>query len=110
MHVCTNIAQAITAYLRQAGNKRKTDECPPLLRDLPTYLEVIKRSKKFEDISDDNVDLHDGSSLCGRFGELKTRISNVITPIFKKQVPGGTIPSGKNAADILAHGKNHDMV
>ena len=53
-----------SAYLRLAGNKRKTDECPPLLRDLPTYLEVIKRSKKFEDISDDNEDLHDDSSLC----------------------------------------------
>ena len=91
-----------SAYLRQAGNKRKSDECPPLLRDLPSYIEVIKRSKKFEDISDDNVDLHDGSSLWRRFGELKARITNVITPIFNKQVPGGTIPSGKNAADILA--------
>ena len=34
-----------SAYLRQAENKRKTDECPPILRDLPTYMEVIKRSK-----------------------------------------------------------------
>ena len=82
-----------SVYLRQAGNKREADEFPPLLRDLPTYLEVIKRSKKFEDISDDNEDLHDSSSLWRRFVELKARITNVITPIFNKKVPGGTIPS-----------------
>ena len=71
-----------SAYLRQAGNKRKTDGCLPLLCDLPTYFEVIKRSKKFEDISDDNEDLHDGSSLWRRFGELKARITNIITNVL----------------------------
>ena len=68
-----------SAYLRQTGNKWKTDECLPLLRDLPTYSEVIKRSKKFEDISDDSEDLRDGSSLWRRFGELKARITNSLS-------------------------------